>query len=76
MQTISIKYSLIWQIKFAPHYKWSACKKLFNVRTGRQVKKVLNGGSVGYWIAGKFYSLKKLKELKLVEKITTTKIPL
>ena len=61
MQTISINYSLKWQYDPLPYYKWSKCGKLFNCRTGKQIKKTMNGGSIGYWIAGKFITLETLK---------------
>jgi hypothetical protein len=69
MTSISVNYALKWQCKFAPQYKWSKCKKLFNTRTGRQIRKVLNGGSIGYWIAGDFYTIDKLRDsLELIPK--------
>ena len=61
MQTISITYALVWQINFATNYKFSKCKKLFNCKTNKEIKQIMNGGSIGYCINGKFYSLKKLK---------------
>jgi hypothetical protein len=61
MQTISINYALKWQCKFANHYKWSKCGKLFNMKTAKQIKKTLNGGSIGYWIDGKFYTVNTLR---------------
>lgn len=60
--TISVTYALKWQLKFAHQYKWSKCGKLFNSKTGRQLKKVINGGSIGYWIESKFYTLDNLRE--------------
>lgn len=44
-----------------PHYKCSSCGKLFNVKSGRRIKKTVNGRSVGYWIAGKFLTLNSLR---------------
>ena len=69
MDSISIRYSLKWQHKTHTHYQWSNCGKLFNVKSGRQVKKVLNGGSIGYWIAGNFITLKELRsQIQSIEK--------
>lgn len=62
MQRISISYTLKWQLKSDHKYKWSTCGKLFNAKTGRLKRKVLNGGSIGYWIGRKFYTLDKLRE--------------
>ena len=61
MERTSITYDLKWQLKHLPYYKWTVCGKLINMRTGRRIKKTLNGGSVGYWIASKFYTLKSLR---------------
>ena len=33
-----------------PQYKWSECKRLINTQTGREIRKVVNGGSIGYCI--------------------------
>lgn len=69
MNTISINYALKWQIKGNEKYKWSTCGKLFNTHRGRMKKKVVNGGSVGYWIGGKFFTLANLRsQLELIPK--------
>ena len=69
-----VSYNLKWQFKKLPNYKWTECGKLINCQTGRIIKKVLNG-SIGYWIAGDFYSLTKLREQKLFEKIKEEDCP-
>ena len=71
MQTISVTYVLEWQLKFATHYKITKCGKVFNMRTGRQIKKVLNNRSLGFWIESNFYSLKTLR--RNLEKIPKEK---
>lgn len=38
MNTISISYAVVWQIDFAPEYKWSKCGKCFNSKTGSVLK--------------------------------------
>ena len=58
---LSKNYDLKWQITFAKNYQFSECKKLFNIKTRREIKKVLNGGSIGYCINGKFYSVTFLR---------------
>jgi predicted lipoprotein len=69
MQTISVNYTLKWQCKFDNKYQWSECGKLFNANTGRMKKKVLNGGSIGYWIGRTFYTVDNLrKEIELIPK--------
>jgi hypothetical protein len=68
--TISVNYTLIWQHKEQTNYQWTKCGKLFNVKTGRQIKKVYNGGSIGYNIAGKFLTLTELrKQLVKIEDV-------
>ncbi len=59
--TISVSYSLKWQIKGYTHYKFTKCAILFNCKTGRIKKQCLNGGSIGYWIDRKFYTLPQLR---------------
>lgn len=73
MNTISITYTLIWQLENAPDYQWSKCGKCFNVKRGKEVKKVSQSGCIGYNINGKFQSLTKLKT-QLV-KIKTFRTP-
>jgi len=73
MNTISVSYTLKWQVKFAPEYKWTSCKRLFNAKTGREIKKTICGGSIGYWIRREFFTLKELS--KKVELIPKTKNP-
>jgi hypothetical protein len=62
MPTISVKYALIWQFKTAPWVQITRCKKVFNIRTGRQHRQVMNGRSIGYWIDNKFIPLSKINE--------------
>ena len=42
-------------------------QKLFNCKTNKEIKQIMNGGSIGYCINGKFFSLVKLKNY--IEKI-------
>lgn len=61
--------NLRWQIVGNDKYKWSECKKLINTNTGKEIKKTINGGSVGYWIGKEFISLNRLKEkIELIPK--------
>ena len=60
---------LKWQIKDNPNYKITACKKVVNTHRGKIVKCVLNGGSIGWWIAGKFIAKSKInKHVELIKK--------
>lgn len=64
MQTITISktYTLKWQLKDAEHYKISSCGKVFNTHRNIEIRKIINGGSEGFCISGKFVSLSKLRE--------------
>lgn len=61
MNYISITYTIKYVLDFAPEYGFTKCKKCFNKKTNREIKKVYNNGCIGYSIRGKFYSLKKLR---------------
>lgn len=69
MLSITTNYDCKYQIKGMPEYQF-AKKKLFNVKRGKEVKKVLNGYTLGYNLRGKFYSMQMIKELvEPIEKI-------
>ena len=59
-----------WEIFGFPGYVFGDDKNLYNKRTGRKIKKTINGRSMGYWLGKKFLSINKLKYLlKRPEKI-------
>jgi hypothetical protein len=69
MNTISITYTLKYQLHSAPHYQFTTDKQCFNVKTGRRIKQTYVSGCIGYCINGKFRSLKSLRtELELIPK--------
>ena len=72
MDSISVNYTLKFELLFAPQYKWTSCGKCFNIKTGRKIKQIYNNGCVGYSINGKFKSLKKLRtQLVKIKKVNT-----
>lgn len=73
MNTISVNYTLEFELDFAPQYKWTKDGLCFNSTTGRKLKQCLNSGCIGYNIKGKFYSLKHLR--KHIRKIEILEIP-
>lgn len=61
METISISYTIKYEIDFAPYYKFLSNNSCYNAKTGRLIKQTICGGSIGYVIKGKFYSLTYLR---------------
>ena len=73
MYKYSKNYVLKYQIDYAPEYKFTDSKELINTKSGRKIRKVLVGRSVGYCIRGKFTSLNTLRNS--LEKIESVSCP-
>ena len=73
MARLSISYTCKYRIKFAPNYWFTTCGICVNTLTSRKVKKVMKGGSIGYIIKSKFFTLENLR--KNLEKIPNEKTP-
>jgi hypothetical protein len=73
MRTISITYTVKYELDFSPEYVWVDDKLCFNSKTGRKIKQVYKNGMIGYNIKGKFYSLTRLR--KHLVKPEITKLP-
>jgi hypothetical protein len=71
--TVSTTYDVIWQLKDHTHYKFTKDGICINSKRNKIVKRVKNGGSIGYCISGKFYSLTSLRNE--LEKITNIECP-
>ena len=68
-QSISKRYTLVWQLKDATEYKFTRCKKCFNAKTGKQLKMIMVGGSIGFCIKGNFRTLQSIRaKLEKIEK--------
>lgn len=68
MTTYTISYNAKWHLKDNPNYQFTECGKCFNSMTGKEVKRVVKGYSVGFNIAGKFITLKNLRsKLELIQ---------
>ena len=65
MNTISISYAieLTYKIKGYDNYSFAKDKNLYNLKTGRKLKRTINNRLVGYWFSKKFISLSALKPL-------------
>jgi hypothetical protein len=50
----------------AEEYKFTKCGKCFNTKRGTELRKVMQGGSIGYNVRGKFITLKTLR-LRMVK---------
>lgn len=59
--TISTNYTLIWELKDSPNYKFTSDGICINTQRGSIVRKVVNSGCKGYCINGKFVSCEKLR---------------
>lgn len=70
---IQFDYNLKWVFKEYPHYAITSCKKVINIHRGKIVKKVVNGGSIGWWVAGSFIPQSKINNF--VELIKKEKLP-
>lgn len=71
--TVSTTYDVIWQLKEHTHYKFTKDGICINSKRNKIVKRVKNGGSIGYCIKGKFHSLATIRgEL---QKISPTECP-
>jgi len=70
---VQVNFTVKWQLKEFPHYKISTCKKVINCQTGKIIKYTKNGGSVGYFIAGKFYKKSNIDDF--IEVISSPKYP-
>ncbi len=70
--TVSTTYTLEWYIPNTDYY-FTKCGRCFNVKRSKEVRRILNGGCVGFTINGKFESLKIIRN-KLT-KIKENKCP-
>jgi hypothetical protein len=59
---VKVSYRVKWQFKEHPHYKISTCRKVINCQTGKIIKCTKSGGSIGYFIASKFYKKSSIND--------------
>ena len=62
MIVITVNYPLVWALKFNNNYGFTSCGKCFNIKRRKELKQVMQGGSIGYNIAGRFYTITRLKK--------------
>lgn len=65
MNTISITkhIEIRWEINGIDGYVFGDDKKMYNIKTGREIKQTVNCYSYGYWIGKRFFTLNKIKLL-------------
>jgi hypothetical protein len=71
---IYLKFSCKWSIIDKPNYVFTTSPKmLVNLKSGRVINQITKGGSIGYILDGKFYTLFRVKQMLV--KIKEDKIP-
>lgn len=73
IMNVLCSYKAKWRLKDNPIYVWTECKKLINIKTGREVKKTIKGIKAGYWISRKFIPFFELRNL--IEVIPIIEVP-
>lgn len=69
MIEFSVTYKSKYRLKNNINYVFSICGLCFNLKSGKLVKQITKGYTIGYLIDGKFRSLKALKsELEIIPK--------
>ena len=65
MRSISIHkvVEIAYEIEGVSGYAFGKDKALYNTRTGRRLKHTINGGSAGWWLAGRFMSHNAIRPL-------------
>ena len=61
MITISTNYDLVWQYKPSTNYKFTKDGRCFNSLRGKELKRTIVGGSIGFCLNGRFKSLKIIR---------------
>lgn len=65
--------NILYQIKGYEDYDFGSDKNLYNLKTGKKIKKVLKGYTRGFNLKGKFVSQNQIKTL--LTKLETIKCP-
>jgi hypothetical protein len=69
MIEFSVKYFAKYRLKNNPNYIFSICGLCFNQKSGKLVKQITKGYTIGYLIEGNFKSLIVLrKDLEVIKK--------
>ena len=69
MIEFNVKYLAKYRLKDNENYIFSTCGLCFNLKSGKLVKQITKGYTIGYLINGKFKSLEVLRQnLELIPK--------
>ena len=69
MIEFNVRYKAKYRLKDNENYIFSTCGLCFNLKSGKLVKQITKGYTIGYLINGKFKSLEVLrKNLELISK--------
>ena len=67
---LQINIKVKWQLRGKENYVWTEDKRLYNLRTGRFIKKTLKGLTPGYWIGKEFIRLGDLRgRVEIIPKV-------
>ena len=58
---ITVNYIANYRLNFAHNYVFTKCGLCYNLKSGKLIKQVLKGSTIGYVINGKFKSLTYLR---------------
>lgn len=47
MNTFTVTYTIEYELSTHPNYVWNKQKQCYNIKTGRFIKQVMCGGSIG-----------------------------
>jgi hypothetical protein len=75
IQYFMIPYVVKWKHINYPEYVLSECGRLFNIKRGKEIKKVVKGYTVGFNIKGTFVSITRIKKDKIFNKIKEINCP-
>lgn len=71
MIEFNVRYKAKYRLKDNENYIFSTCGLCFNLKSGKLVKQITKGYTIGYLINGKFKSLEVLRQnLELIPKKT------
>ena len=66
---IKVNYVVKWRLKTNHNYVWTTCKRLINLKTGREIRRTIKGLTAGYWVGKNFIKFDILRtQIELIPK--------